>query len=403
LKRLRAVTKPVEHKAEGVLDILDSVYDSKKRKLQIYVPDHLEAHADCGLIQELVRLTASFNGISLERINKAHDIPHDEKANFFFMGYITELLSDQKIERVTYNKDSSYQIGRNCARTKIIQMVIDQKKIPITYLNIPKRYVGGTSDFKEPEDIRQLRTFSSGDLIEKLKDLLTALTRFVVDNDREKVSAKIGEGLFMQVNEHIHLHKRTVVRHIKTKSKSVKDVAQSIDPTKPSQLATVASWEKESIREVFDEPWQKEESFIKKFELIKPIDRNYVELGREISQIFDEQWKNKQKVLRLTRRRLELVATKAEEPKWKQLNAMREYLTSIGNIGRIKDYEVPYFIPHELFSEEKITTVDGFISPIVSLYKDKTLRKYYPSTQGLLEAWDSFESKIEREVQPQKK
>jgi hypothetical protein len=384
--RYRSVFEPSINQAEGVLNPFDSVLDSSGR-LTIYLPEDWVDLADTGLFQDLLRFSSHYNGVNISRCKGKAEIPRERNANFFFMGYITELLSNQKIERITYNKDSEYHKGRQCARTKLLLMAINQQKIPQKFLKVPERFIGGTKKFPEPELTRAMRAFVNADLLERVERLLHNLTSYVFRTDGVTVRAKLGNNLFQPVSDFLHSFKRRVKRtSVSTRGKQIVSYEQ-IDPTKPSQLATVAPWEKEAIKELFEDPWLAQHNLIVEFEKTPGLDRNYHELCSRMREIVDKQWDLKQQILRRTKQRLELVPEK-EETQWKKLNWLRAKLNELGTLQAVPLEYLPMFDPYNLIGRIQFKdTVDGFTSDIITAYRDNKIQITYPHVKQLLDMW----------------
>jgi hypothetical protein len=394
LQRYQTVAQPLTAATKGVFTPLDSVIDSNG-KLYIYLPENLDSFADSGLIQDLFRFASAYPGVELPRVSGELNLPQEERANYFFMGYLTELLSTQRVERISYNRDSTYQIGRHCARTKILLMAIDQKKIPTKYLKIPSRYLGGTEQFKEPEVTRVLRTLIASSILERIEALLHNLASYAVRHNLAKVRNKLGENLFCSSSEFVHSLKRRVTKLVTsgTRRRGISKV-ETVDPTKPSQLATVAPWERNSISEIFEDPWEKEKNLIKEFEEIPGLDRDYPEYARKLGHILDQQWGAKQQILRLTRHRLEAYPEKRDAPLWQKLNWIRGYLIELGTLERLPGDILPDFNPYSLIGSEKVSEPDGFINTVSGLHKANRLSAIYPSAEELLQRWDTYRTEI---------
>jgi hypothetical protein len=384
---------PLSATNEGVLTPFDSVLTSKGG-LEIYLPEDWQELADTGLFQDLLRFAAHYTDVIIHRCKGKIVVPQEERANSFFMGYITELLSSQRMERITYNKDSAYHLGRQCARTKLLLMVTNPENVPQRFLKVPERFIGGTQSFKEPELIRQLRANVSADLVEKLDRLLHNLTSFTVRIDKERVKGKIGDSLFVPVSEFIHSFKRKVGRTAtKAKKRQQNVVYEPVDPTKPSQLATVAPWEREMIAEIFEDPWNQLQHLIDEFSKTHPLERNYSKFTELIRKIVEQQWEQKQKILRRTRRRLDLVPESIGEELWKKLNWMREYLNEKADIKNLGENLYYLFDPYELIGTiEVIDPSDKFTYNIHSLHKQGKLLQFYPHTYANIRVWEEIDA-----------
>jgi hypothetical protein len=375
----------------GIYLPLDSYYDSQKGKLYIYLPERLESCADSGLIQDLLRFATSFKSVEFIRINKEYNLANEEKLSLFFMGYITELLSNQKIERISYDKDSLYRQGRSCARAKILLSVIDQQKCPSKFLKIPERYLGGTAQWGEPEEKRVLRTYIGKDQLERVDTLLKNLTSLVVKTRREQVWEKIGENLFIPMSEFLHLHKRRVRESVKRRGKSVTQTIRTIDPTKPSQLATVAPWERLMVSELYEKLWNHEQELLESIKKMDPRHANYVDLGNKLTQIYNAQWDAKQEMLRRTKSRLAGYPGNLGDPLWKKLNWCRETLQDLATLESASSYKEE-FNPYKLLPTQEIR-VEKKPYSLSALHKEGKLVMLYPQTDSLLSEWDTYASR----------
>jgi hypothetical protein len=310
------------------------------------------------------------------------------------MGYISEILSDQKIERISYTKGASYQQGRMCARVKTLLSVLDQHKVPTKFLKIPQRYLGGTSQFREPEIVRALQAHFKSDQVPHLRRLLESLLEHSIRVDRERHKGKIGISVFLPTSEILHAFKR---KTRKTQQKSRRGgsttIIESVDPTKPSQLATVAPWEQDAVSEVYEYPWEQQKKLIEDFEKMSPIDRNYNDLGERISDIVNKQWEAKQRVLRATKHRIEAYPDNRDDQLFKKLNWVRKKLAEFALIEGIPLDGRDEFSPYSILPP-RISRKDVFeATSIEVLYKDGRLKTTFPQTARLLAAWENLKAK----------
>jgi hypothetical protein len=397
LQRYHTIVAPVTSASKGIYVPLDSVIDSTD-KLNIYLPENLESYVDYGLIIDLMRYIAHVPNVQLHRVSGVLDIPNEDKVNFFFMGYISELISNQRIEKISYNRDSAYQQGRHCARTKTLLMVIDHKQCPSKYLKIPQRYLGGTMQFKEPEITRILRTIVKGTILERVETLLHNLAKHCVKQCLVEVRNKIGENLFIPSSEFVHSLKRRVTRTAIGPKKRQIVVSETIDPTKPSQIATAAPWERDSFQEIYEDPWKEEEKLIQEFNKIPGLGRNYPRFAQRLAQIFDEQWSSKQRILRRTRHRLEGYPGDRGDPLWKKLNWIRQTLIEFNTLDRVPTNIRQEFNPYGTIGPEKIPQPDGLAATIAALHKNDNLASIYPAAEVLLQQWDTLMSQASGET-----
>jgi hypothetical protein len=193
------------------------------------------------------------------------------------------------------------------------------------------------------------------------------------------------------VSELVHSVKRSV--KIETgKGKKKKTSTKAIDPTKPSQLATVAPWEKESFRELLESPWDRYASVIASFEKEAVYARNYDAFLDNIKEIGEDMWRAKQIALRATQNRLNRIKN-VGQPNWQRLNTVRAELalvdlTNESDWDKISDLSPYVSLPSHGYGEEKSS-----ISSIFARHKAGDLREY-PKTEALLQLWDSIENSL---------
>jgi len=386
IQKVLSSAKPEAGDQTGVHLPLDSVFIPKERRLEIFIPENLETHADSVILQELMRFYSEVQGVKLSRTPGEMTTP-EEKGNFFLMGYVTELLSNQKIERITYNKDSSYQNGRMCARVKLILGSINPSMTPTKYIRIPARYLGGTEQFKESEFIRSLRTYIAAKDVDLVAKLLNNLAGLILTTRSDEVKAKLGNSLLMPHSEFLHVFKRKTTRSDNSKKGKPKVTLVTIDPTKPSQLATVAPWERDAVAEMFEYPWLQEKRLIEEYDNTPGFNRNYKELSNRVVKIFEEQWKSKQKVLRLTKHRLGGYPIK-DDPLFKKLNWMRETLTKWASLDEVPDAARPDFNPWTTYGAEKVSDHEGYVSSLHVLFERGELERTLPQMEKLFSAWE---------------
>jgi len=237
---------------------------------------------------------------------------------------------------------------------------------------------------------RSLRTYVAADLVDKLDRLLHNLTSFTLRAQLVQVKGKIGESLFVPVSEFIHSFKRKVGRTAtKVSKKRQQVVLEPVDPTKPSQLATVAPWERDAIHELYEEPWARLQTLIQAFDKTPGLDRNYNEFVTNIRDIVEKQWELKQKILRRTRKRLEIVPEDIGKELWKKLNWIRDYLNTASSLEGLKADELSLFDPYSLIGRvDCLDPTDGFNTNLFVLHKTNKLDLLFPQAELLLSQWD---------------
>jgi hypothetical protein len=389
-KRFRAAREGIaEESGGGVHTPLDSVID-EKGKLLVYLPDHLES-LDQLLIADLLRFSTYFQ-CNLERC-KGNSIPipsGNEPCERFLMGFIQELLSNQVMERISYDKKSPYLIGKNCARVKLIQLIVDQKNQPLKYFKIPDRYIGGTKEFEKPELFRNLKSYLKESDVSKVETLLDNLARATVKQKPSEAKKKIGDKLLLPASEFLHLFERKVRKTVGT-GKAKKVSLEPIKPTKPSQLVTVATWERDMVRELWEAPWTDLHALIEEYNQTPGLQRTYPNLESRARSVMEKMWTSKQEVLRRTKVRME-ASKKDGKPLYKILNETRDYLAKLGTIEEavnertFADYSPYLLLPNIKYRDDKgfeYTSINGMkIAGVLS--------KVFPQTANLLAKWDKL-------------
>jgi hypothetical protein len=395
LKRLKSLVGADRVEISGVHTPLDVEVDSSGKKIKIFLPEDLDSYADSGIIHDLIRYASSTESVTLDRTG-GDLISSDKEGDFFVMGYITEILSDQKIEKISYTKGASYQQGRMCARTKTLLSVLDQHKVPSKFLKIPERYLGGVSKFKEPEIIRALQSHFKNDKVDHLRRFLESLLEHSIRVDRARHEGKIGINVFLPTSEILHVFKRKTRRTLqKNRRGGSTTIVESIDPTKPSQLATVAPWEREIVSEMYEHSWDYQKKLIDDFEKIPAINRNYNDFGQQLSETVNKQWEAKQRVLRATKHRIEAYPGKRDELLFKKLNWVRESLSSFAILEGIPDKNWQEFSPYSILPSRVSVTGAFEPTPIDVLRKDGRMSTHFPHTDRLLSAWETMTKKRE--------
>jgi hypothetical protein len=386
--KFKASITPVELKKEGVYRPLMSGYISGKEDLEIFLPENLETYADHGLILELLRFRSSVDHVKITRCSGELKINNEERLSQLIMGYVSELLSDQKIARVSYTRSSYYQLGRMLARAKLIQFVITDLSIPSKYVQVPQRFLGGSTEFQEPESIRTLKSLISGD-VDLIDDLLKNLASHVYKHAKGQVKAKIDESLFMPFPEFVHLHERRAkVQSKKGRTGRIQTAFTTIKPTKPSTLTTIAPWEREAVQELYDKPWSDLADLEKEYNNTHPLKRTYNDLSSKVSAIINEEWSNKQILLRKTNHRLVLSDLSETTPLWQRLNKVRTVLTEFKSIETCdRDTLRRILTAYDILPSGMVTLHGGFKKSWSSAFKDNDLHDSYPATTRLIQAY----------------
>jgi hypothetical protein len=385
LSRFKTSITPIELKKDGVFLPLMSGYVSGEEKLSIFLPESLEPYADHGIVLELLRYRGSVDSVDIIRTKGEIKIQSDERISSLIMGYISELLSNQKIAKISYTRSSYYQLGRMLARAKLLEFVSAKHKIPIKYVQIPPRFLGGTSEFQEPESIRTLKSLISGD-IELINTLLKHLAAHVYKTQAVQVEEKIDSSLFTPFPEFVHMFERRArVENKKGRSGKVKTSYTTIKATKPSTLSTVAPWEKESCQELYDGPWQELTELETEYMSTQPLLRNYVQMSQRLTSIINAQWTSKQTLLRKTNHRLAVTDLPDSVPLWQRLNRVRQFLSEQKSIETCDRETLRRIIRvYDIIPSGQITLKDGFRASWETALKDGSLSNKYPATTRLI-------------------
>jgi hypothetical protein len=402
-KRLKSLVTADKFEAQGVHLPLDVEVSSSDRKIKIYLPEDLDTCIDNGIIHDLIRYSTATPSVSFDRTSGPL-VSSDREGQFFVMGYITEILSDQKIERISYTKGASYQIGRMCARTKTLLSVLDQQKVPTKFLKVPARYLGGTMQFKEPEIIRALQSYFRSDEVPHLRRLLEALLEHTIRCDKSRVEGKIGKGVFLPTSETLHVFKRKTRKTVRSSKRGGNTtIVEALDPTKPSQLATVAPWEREAVSEVYEHPWTALKELSDSFDQEEPMSRDYNRFGKKISELIERQWQAKQRLLRSTKHRQEGYTGNRGDPLFKKLNWVRDTLTQFATIEGIPRDALSDFSPYQILPS--LLSKGEELSPTAPevLFKDRRMAVHFPQVDRLLQTWENFTSSLTGEQSPVKK
>jgi hypothetical protein len=390
VKRVRSLIVADKQDIQGVHVPLDVFVNPSGKKIEIFIPENLDSYADSGIIHDLFRYFTSVEGVKLTR-TAGQMASSDKEGDFFIMGYITEILSDQKIEKISFAKGAAYQLGRMCARTKTLLSVINQHKVPTKFLKIPERYLGGTQQFREPEITRALQTYFKSDQAIHLRHFLESLLEHSIRVNRGKAEGKIGKGVFLPASETLHVFKRKTRRVVQTSKRGGKTtVVEVIDPTKPSQLATIAPWEREAISEIYEYPWETLKKLADEFEETLPMDRDYERFGKKISEMFTLQWQSKQYLLRATKHRLEGYTGDRSDPLFKKLNFVREYLSQYATLEMLPASVRQDFSPYQILPSRISKGKELEATPPDVLYKDKRMATLFPHADRLLSAWEKL-------------
>jgi hypothetical protein len=365
-----------------------SGYTSNGEDLEILLPESLESYADYGIILELLRYESSVDRVKITRCPGEIKIPNEERLSQLIMGYVSELLSNQKIAKISYTRSSYYQLGRMLARAKLMQFIVMDRSIPLKYVQVPTRFLGGSVDFQEPEVTRTLKALISGD-IDLIEDLLKNLASHTYKVMRSQVLSKIDSSMFTAYPEFVHMHERRARVQTKQGRKGkTQSSFTTIKATKPSLITTVAPWERDAVAELYDNPWKAFTDLEKEYNNIPALERNYVDLSRRLTAIINEEWSNKQMILRKTNHRLVLSDLPDTTPLWQRLNRVRSILSEYKSIETC-DREAlrRIVIAYDLLPAGLVTLQDGFKKTWSAAFKAGDLVSQYPAMSRLIRAY----------------
>jgi hypothetical protein len=256
------------------------------------------------------------------------------------------------------------------------------------YVQVPGRFLGGTSEFQEPESIRTLKSLISGD-IDLINDLLKNLAAHVYKTQGDQVRQKIDDSLFTAFPEFVHMFERRArVESKKGRGKKIQSSYTTIKATKPSTLTTVAPWERDAAQELYDSPWADLAALEREFNQTRAIERNYNDMSRKLSIIINEQWSAKQILLRKTNHRLVLSGLDDQTPLWQRLNKVRSILAEQKSLETC-DRETlrRVIIAYDILPAGLVTLEDGFKTSWITAFKDGKLAARYPATTRLIERY----------------
>jgi hypothetical protein len=228
----------------------------------------------------------------------------------------------------------------------------------------------------------------SGD-VDLIDDLLKNLASHVYKHAKGQVRAKLDESLFMPFPEFVHLHERRArVQSKKGRTGRIQTAFTTIKPTKPSTLTTIAPWERESVQELYDKPWADLADLEKEYNSTHPLKRIYSDLSSKVSATINEEWSNKQILLRKTNHRLVLSGLDDKTPLWQRLNKVRTVLTEFKSIETCdRDTLRRVVTAYDILPSGMVTLHGGFKKSWSSAFKAGDLRDTYPATSRLIDAY----------------
>jgi hypothetical protein len=253
---------------------------------------------------------------------------------------------------------------------------------------VPARFLGGSTEFQEPEIIRTLKSLISGD-IELISDLLKNLAAHVYKTRRIQVKQKIDASLFTAFPEFVHMFERRArVESKVSRGRKIKSSYSTIKATKPSTLTTVAPWERDAVQELYDSPWHDLSELEKEFNKTQPLERDYNALSVKLTNIINAQWSNKQILLRKTNHRLVLSGLSDATPLWQRLNKVRGTLAEFKTMEACDNETMSRIIvAYDILPLGQTTLSDGFTTTWSQAFKDGALADKYPATTRLIQSY----------------
>jgi len=295
---IKSFTASAEEKKEGKKPKALSLYIDKSKGI-IFAPKALESIVADLFIRKSLEV-AFRAGIKMESCPGDYKPIPDGTDVTFWNGFFEELTSKKKVTKIHFSKSNIFQNGRAAARYECLKSLTpadnqswlrhihkeitgDQKQIK----PILERMIGKRFEEKERQDAFHFVKDLAG-LVTTLKDY--GLEKFEMKN------------FFDSFGDHLASCKRKKRKFEKT-NRRTKEKLTTVSATKPSVLKTVLPFEKSAVEELWEEPWKKLEVLRLLFEKTKPhlVDRS--SLLKKIRKIIDDQWRNKQVVLRQTKHR----------------------------------------------------------------------------------------------------
>jgi len=134
-------------------------------------------------------------------------------------------------------------------------------------------------------------------------ETLRRLVRRLIAAKPELGLTKFSKGNFLAFTDLHSRAKKTRTTTVKKKGKTKQFVA-TITPTKPSILSTVAPYEKQCVKELYETPWTAMQELQHSFEDMDEFKIDYPFFIKKIGQLEERMWQNKQNVLRQTKHRM---------------------------------------------------------------------------------------------------
>jgi hypothetical protein len=273
------------------------VLDVKNRVLGI--PFNMDKHADDAILMHVLLWANRLGTLEITGVPGDYEGIQNDVFNTFIGGYVSELLSHERVAGIHYAKDKPYQNGRACARYELLKCLTSAAN-QNNLRNIPKE-LSGEGKKLQPYLLSIVTTF----VIEKERKNIFDLLKFMASLTSKETFTKdkfVQENFFINFDALLNKHKRTQKVEKKTKKGKITLDTSTLNPTKPSTLSTIFGFEKDAVKELYDSPFYKIEKLRKDFNDVKDIlNADIAKFEKEIQESYNEQWRNKSFVLKITR------------------------------------------------------------------------------------------------------
>jgi hypothetical protein len=205
----------------------------------------------------------------------------------------------------------------------------------------------------------------------------------------DQVKAKLDASLFIPFAEFVHSHERRAKKESKNKKGKTSTSYSTIKATKPSTLATVAPWERDSVSEMYDTSWNDLHELEEKFKKTPPLEINYNEVSNKLTSIIERQWSDKQSVLRKTKHRTVMSSQTGDAQQWKKLNDVRSILTELKTLEAVPSEDLRLLSPYMLLPSGNVTLPDGYTAPYSTAFKQGMLNDKFPNMAMLIALYET--------------
>jgi len=179
--------------------------------------------------------------------------------------------------------------------------------------------------------------------------------------------------------------KRSKTIEKKRKGKKTESTSKTLTPTKPSLLATVTVYEKSAVSELYEGPWRRIEELKTNYEKVDKLHYKIPDLLNELRGLQNAMWKNKQIVLRQTKRRL--ISERKDQPMQEKLRLSAEVYS------KIKTDEDEYKILSEeneiaIFPIGQWEHAGETFGSFMSALRTEKIQELFPHCWKILQLWD---------------